>query len=124
MPKEKYGRGTLCVEDTQLYQTAPTSASVHVRLLCQHNTPCPGNHIQIPKQVRNKMGRVTDQLLQLCTRGGDRSMWLAAGTSTVSMARANPLGRTCLWTESLGSTEAAGRRKRCWHEVSLRQVAP
>lgn len=70
------------------------------------------------------MGRVTNQLLQTCTRGGDRSMWLTAGASTVSMARANLLGRTCLWSESLGRTEAAGTRKCCWHGVSLKQVAP
>lgn len=70
------------------------------------------------------MGRVTNQLLQTCTRGGDHSMWLAAGASTVSVARAYLLGRTCLWSEPLGHTDAAGTRKCCWHEVSLRQVAP
>jgi len=70
------------------------------------------------------MGRITTQLLQTCAREGDRSVWLAAGASTVSMAMANLLRRTCSWSEFLGCTEAAGTRKRCWHLVSLRQVAP
>lgn len=34
----------LHVEDTQLYPTAPTSAGVHVRLLCQHKAMCLGKH--------------------------------------------------------------------------------
>lgn len=75
---------------------------------------------QISKQVRNKMGRVTNQLLQTHTRGGDRSVWLAAG----ARARANLLGRTCSWCESFGHVEAAGTREHCWREVSLGQVAP
>lgn len=50
----------------------------------------------ISKQVRNKMGRVTNQLLQICIRGGDHSTWLTTGACTVSMARANLLGRDVL----------------------------
>lgn len=54
------------------------------------------------------MGKVTKQILQTRTRGGDSSMWLAVVASTVSVARASFTGSTCSRSESRWCTEAAG----------------
>lgn len=99
----------LHAEDTELYPTAPTSAGVCVRPLMPAQGSVSGKTgILISKQVRNKMGKVTKQILQTRTRGGDSSMWLAVVASTVSVARASFTGSTCSWSESRWCTEAAG----------------